>query len=63
MSTFVKIFREEGGGAESRLESAISEFAERNNLEIVSASACFHSGFIADVMFIIVVYKRKEKNT
>lgn len=60
MDTFVKIFSDYGSGGIERLEDDINEFARKRNLDIASANPCFRKGFIdADVMHIVVVFKKK----
>ena len=59
MSTLVKIFSDSGCGGECRLEEQINSFAERENLDIVSANPCFRKGLLdADTMFVVVVFRR-----
>lgn len=63
MNTFVKIFSDSGSGGEDRLENEINEIARKRNLEIVSANPCFRKGvFDADTMFIVVIFRKREKD-
>lgn len=59
MNTFVKVFSSYGGAGERRIEAQINDFAERENLDIVSANPCFRKGLLdADAMFVVVVFRR-----
>lgn len=59
MNTLVKIFSVYGAAGERRVEAQINDFAERENLDIVSANPCFRKGLLdADTMFVVVVFRR-----